>query len=151
MKTLVLHFYSWGDTCNHLKHLIGTELSTAVWNNIHLHSVEVQFSLKIYQDEREKYDDKECCTLLNRYCKCNQKLQQAFEEADSIPLSVWPYVYHLTCRGGANMLYWHLHQHIGYLLNGGCTVQPNLQETMLGHACMQSTISTNGKGKHKCT
>jgi len=86
-----------------------TELIQAVRNNLHLQLVELDVeNVKSYDDENTKIADEQCRASLERYCERNRKLHAALDEADSIPLNLWPYVYHLASRGGANMLYWHL-------------------------------------------
>jgi len=89
---------------------IRTKLLDAVWKNMHLQSINLMFLDNEYQELR---------TLLYCYEKRNRKLQ-LLDEADSIPLYVWPYVYHLASRGGADMLYRLLHQNVGYIMVESC-------------------------------
>jgi len=90
--------------------LLHTELIQAVRNNMHLQSVEFDVkNVKDEDDENTKKADEECCAWLERYCERNRKLQM-LDKAETIPLEVWPYVYHLASRGGADMLYRQLRQ-----------------------------------------
>jgi len=54
--------------------------------------------------------------LLHWSCECNQKLQGMLEGADSILLAVWQYIYQLASGGGADMLYHHFCENVGYVL-----------------------------------
>jgi len=85
---------------------------------MHLQLVELDFgNVKYYDDKNTKNADEECLGWLERYCERNRKLHAALDEADSIPLNIWPYVYHLASRGGADMLYRHLRDSAGYTLS----------------------------------
>jgi len=65
---------------------------------------------------KNKDADERCCVRLEGYCEWNQKLQ-ALDEAETIPLNVWPYVYHLASLGGADLLYQYLCENLGYMLS----------------------------------
>jgi len=95
-----------------------TELIQAVRNNLHLQLVELDVENVMDDiDENTTNADEECRAWLERYCERNQKMQ-ALDKADSIPLNVWPYVFHLASRCGADILYQHLRQNAGYMLTG---------------------------------
>jgi len=121
---------------------IRTKFLDAVRSNIHLQSVE----LDLCPMKNNGADDgKKCRAELDRYCERNRKLQDRLEEADLIPLNVWPYIYHSASRGGADMIYRLLCQNIGYMLDGWCTEK-------CGHDCMHAckamspTIGLKRKG-----
>jgi len=85
---------------------------------MHLQLVELDVKdVKYHDDENTKNADEQCRAWLERYCERNRKLPAALVKADSIPLIIWPYLCHLAGRGGAKMLYWHLHENIGYMLS----------------------------------
>jgi len=110
VKKVFLEFIFYGST-------IRKKLIKAVRNNLHLQLVEVQFRDKKDDNvRREKEADEECRASLERYCERNRKLQR-LDNADTIPLPVWPYVYHLASRGGVDMLYRHLLENAGYMWN----------------------------------
>jgi len=145
VTTLFLHFKIYGCE-NH--HQICTELSRAVRNNMHLRSVGLDiYSLDYKQEEKEKNAKEKCQGRLDRYCEGNRMLQTTLKEADTIPLNVWPYIYHSASRGGANMLYRHLRENIGYMLkNWHCP--PKKPEKYKG-ACLRSHVPRATKRKHK--
>jgi len=114
VKKLVLHFEFYSRIHRPFFH---TKLAKAVRNNLHLQSVEFQIENRKRDDhEKAKNADEKCRALLERYCERNRKLY-ALDKADSIPLNVWPYVFHLVSRGGADMLYRSLHQNVKYMLD----------------------------------
>jgi len=95
-----------------------TELIQVVQNNLQLQLVELDVKdVKYYNDENTKNADEQCHTWLEQYCELNQKLHM-LDKPETILLEVWPYVFHLASRGGADMLYWQLHQNAWYLLEG---------------------------------
>jgi len=99
------------------------KLLGAVWNNMHLQSVQLKVStMEKCNTEKEINADKDCCMLLHRYCERNQKLEGTLEGVDLIPLAVWPYIYQLANCGGANMLYWHFCENVGYVLKSHVSV-----------------------------
>jgi len=96
---------------------IRKRLLHAVCNNMHLQSVRLKVNpIENRNIKKESNADKDCCMLLHRYCERNRKLQGTLEGADSIPLAVWPYIYQLASRGGADMLYRHVCENVGYVL-----------------------------------
>jgi len=114
VKNLFLEFIFYGSAS---RPLVRTKLIKAVRNNLHLQLVEVQFRDKKGDNIiREEKADEECRAWLERYCERNRKLQR-LDNADTIPLPVWPYVYHLASRGGVDMLYRHLLENAGYMWN----------------------------------
>jgi len=122
VKKLFLHFAFHGlSICsydgNPSRTQVRTELIQAVRKNLHLQLVELDVK-DVKDDENTKNEKEQCRALLERYCERNRKLHATLDEADSIPLHAWPYVFHLASRGGADMLYWHLRQNAGYMLNG---------------------------------
>jgi len=115
VKKLFVEFVFYGFTS---RPLVRTKLIKAVRNNLHLQLVEVQFRDKKGDNvRREEKADEECRGSLERYCERNRKLQR-LDNADTIPLKVWPYVYHLASCGGVDMLYRHLLENAGYMWNG---------------------------------
>jgi len=102
---------------------IRRKLLGAVRNNMHLQSVQLKIStMEKCNIEKESNADEDCCMLLHRYCERNRKLEGTLEGADSIPLAVWPYIYQLANRGGANMLYRHFCENVGYVLKSHVSV-----------------------------
>jgi len=123
VKKLFLHFAPYYNPNRHdgnpSRPFVRRELIQGVRNNMHLQFVELDVkNVKSYNGESAKNEDEQCRALLERYCERNRKLHATLDEADSIPLHVWPYVFHLASRGGADMLYRHLRQNAGYTLNG---------------------------------
>jgi len=95
-----------------------TKLTKAVRNNLHLQSVGLEVKNRTRDnDEKAKNADEKCHALLEGYCERNWKLY-ALDEADTIPLNIWPYVFRLARRGGADMLYRHLRQNARCVLTG---------------------------------
>jgi len=143
---------------NHSNHLFFpffcTELIQAVHNNLHLQWVELDVRNVKYDDGEEDIANnalEQCHAWLEQYCEWNQKLHLALDKADSILLNLWPYVYYLANRGGANMLYWHWRNNPKYILKDWHSCPPpalQMQETSTG---CQSHDSTAAKWKRKCT
>jgi len=106
VKKLRLQFTATAHVCRRRVH---TKLLDALRKNLHLQSVELIF------DEGKVNADENFCAMLRRYFERNQKLQ-AIDEADSIPMNVWPFVFHLASCGGVDMLYGLLRQNLGYML-----------------------------------
>jgi len=96
VKKLCLLFTATAHVCRHHIH---TKRLDAVRKNLHLQSVEL-----IFGGGRKVNNDKNFRAMLHKYCERNQKLQ-AIDKADSIPMNVWPYVFHLASCGGVDMLY----------------------------------------------
>jgi len=131
VKKLFLHFSSYGRPS---RPFFRTELIQAVRKNWHLQFVELDVdAVKDYDDENTKNADEQCRAWLERYCERNRKLH-TLDKPETIPLEVWPYVYHLASRGGADMLYQQLRQNAWYPLEGWHSnpppsPSPKLQET----------------------
>jgi len=135
VKKLFLHFAIYGrPSC-----LLRAKLIKAVRKNLHLQFVELNVKDVEYDDDEESDDDEntknadeQCRAWLERYCERNRKLQM-LDKPETIPLEVWPYVYHLASRGGADMLYQQLRQNAWYPLEGWHRnpppPSPKLQET----------------------
>jgi len=115
VKKLFPHFAPYGRPS---RPFLRTELVQAVRNNMHLQLVKlVDHKVTDDDDELTKNADEECRASLERYCERNKKLHATLDEADSIPLYIWPYVFHLASRGGAAMLYRHLRENAGYTIH----------------------------------
>jgi len=109
------------------------QLLDAVQMNMLLQSVDLRFNDLLDNDKEE---DEEFHSILDRLCERNQKLQ-ALDEADTMPLYVWPYVFHLAnFYGGADMLYRLLCQNVGYMSKSWHC--PPKQHKKLGHDCPKS-------------
>jgi len=125
------------------------KLKEAVRNNLHLQSVGFEVNnRKNDDDEKAKNADKRCRAWLQRYCERNRKLQSWLNKAHSIPLNIWPYVlFHLTSRGGADMLYHLLRQNVEYILDSGRG--PSAMQKKSRRAGTRSHASTAAKRKRK--
>jgi len=109
VKKLFLRFAFHGYFGRPGRPFLRTELIQAVRKNLHLQLVELNVEAVLYHDdENTKNADEQCHASLERYCERNRKLQM-LDKPETIPLEVWPYVYHLVSRGGADMLYCQLH------------------------------------------
>jgi len=120
VNKLYLNFACYNRSSRPFFPFLRTELMQAVCNNLHLQWVELDVRNAKPDDGEEdifaKNAHEQCRAGLERYCERNRKLQR-LDEADTIPLPVWPYVYHLASRGGVDMLYRHLLENAGYMWN----------------------------------
>jgi len=133
VKKLVFDYeLSW--LCSSDQPLFYRKLLTAVYNNLHLQSVE-----KANYDDDDDHDDEDnneksknadeemFFASLERYCERNRDLEAALGKADTIPLELWPYILRLVSRGGADMLYRHVRENAGCILKGFQHCPPNMQ------------------------
>jgi len=150
VKKLFLKFASYGRPS---RPLFRSEMMQVVRNNLHLQVVELDLdNVKYYDDKITTNAFDRCRAFLERNCERNRKLHAALNEPDSIPLNIWPYVYHLASRGGADMLYWHLHDNAGYTINGwhSCSPPPPPQKMQeMSTTRRQSHDSTAAERKRK--
>jgi len=131
VKKLFLNFACYNSSSRPFFPFLRTELIQAVRNNLHLRQVELDVRNAKPDDGEEdiaKNVLEQCRAWLERYCERNRKLQAALVEADSMPQNVWPYVFHSATRGGADMLYRHLSENVGYTLSHWHYYPPKMQD-----------------------
>jgi len=126
---------------------ICSKLADAVRNDMHFRSIFIMFAYcvfdKFFLDSDEEEDNEEenqyhkCRLLLDRYEERNRKVQDMLKNALSIPWYIWPYIYHLASRGGADKLFRLLHQNIGYM-GESWQCPPPKRHKRLAHDCPES-------------
>jgi len=112
---------------------------------MHLHSVRFTVN-SMWQSniKKESNANEDCCMILHRYCERNRKLQEMLEgTADSIPLAVWSYIYQLASRGGADMVYRHVCENVGYVLKShdGYVLESHVSTVTSDNVCKQGFFS----------